>query len=219
MSTRSNKMQNLLRIFHHYRASSINNSKGHIPRVTVAKLRHGYSMHQGLHLISSNGESWRKQDTHMAKSGMNNINGMNNNNPPVPTPAPSKFNFSLWAKWILGSILSLLLPFWKQKWEKLKQIEGEAEIVIEEVEKAAEVVEKVATVAENVSAEVTEKLPDHTKFKDAALFVERVAKETAHDAQLTENFFHKVDEVKQDINDLEKLVEPVVDKFVEEETK
>lgn len=69
---------------------------------------------------------------------------------------------------------------------------GEAEIVIEEVEKAAEVVEKVATVAENVSAEVTEKLPDHTKFKDAALFVERVAKETAHDAQLTENFFHKV---------------------------
>lgn len=69
---------------------------------------------------------------------------------------------------------------------------GEAEIVIEEVEKAAEVVEKVATVAENVSAEVAEILPDHTKFKDAALFVERVAKETAHDAQLTENFIHKV---------------------------
>jgi hypothetical protein len=28
------------------------------------------------------------------------------------------------AKWILGSILSILLPFWKQKREELKRIEG-----------------------------------------------------------------------------------------------
>lgn len=65
-------------------------------------------------------------------------------------------------------------------------------MVIEDVEKVAEVVEKVATVAEKVSAEVAEILPDHTKLKDAAFFVERVSKETAHDAQLIENFIQKV---------------------------
>lgn len=56
----------------------------------------------------------------------------------------------------------------------------------------AEVVEKVATVFEHISAQVADKLPDDSKLKDAALFVEHVSKVTAEDAHLTEDAIHKV---------------------------
>lgn len=69
---------------------------------------------------------------------------------------------------------------------------AEAEFVVEEAEAVAKVVEKVATVAEKVSEDVAEMLPENGKLRKAALVVERASKEAAHDAQLTEEFLHKV---------------------------
>lgn len=69
---------------------------------------------------------------------------------------------------------------------------GEAEVVMEEVDNVAKDVERVATVAEKVSADVAEKLPTHTKLKQIALLIERVSELAAQDAQLTQQFIHKV---------------------------
>jgi len=69
---------------------------------------------------------------------------------------------------------------------------GEAEIVIEGVEKVAEVVEKVATVAEKVSEDLAETLPEDAKLKKVAAVVESASKQAAHGAQITEEFIHKV---------------------------
>lgn len=70
--------------------------------------------------------------------------------------------------------------------------QARTEMVVEEVENVAEVVEKVATVAEKVSSDVADKLPDNGKLKESALFVERVSKIAAQDAQITKDFIHKV---------------------------
>lgn len=64
--------------------------------------------------------------------------------------------------------------------------------MVEEVEEVAKVVEKVATVAEKVSEDVAEMLPEDGKLRKAALVVEHASKQTAHDAELTEEFVHKV---------------------------
>ncbi|KAL6211294.1 hypothetical protein ACLB2K_016521 [Fragaria x ananassa] len=72
---------------------------------------------------------------------------------------------------------------------------GEAEVVMEEVDNVAQVVERVATVAQKVSADVADKLPTHTKLKEIALLIERV------------------DALKEDLEDLEKLVKPAVHKI------
>lgn len=70
---------------------------------------------------------------------------------------------------------------------------GEAEVVMEEVDNVAKVVERVATVAEKVSADVADKLPtNHTRLKEIALLIERVSELAAQDAQLTQDFIHKV---------------------------
>lgn len=77
------------------------------------------------------------------------------------------------------------------EWKYLDDL-GETELVVEEVEGIAKVVEKVAIAAEKLSAEVADKLPENGKLKEAALFVEHVSQEAAHDAEIAEHFIHKV---------------------------
>ncbi|XP_014516104.1 uncharacterized protein LOC106773860 [Vigna radiata var. radiata] len=134
--------------------------------------------------------------------------------PAAPAHASKTFSFSYWLRWILGMTLSVLLPFWKPYWKKLQRIEGEAEFVIEEAEAVAKVVEKVAKVAEKVSEDVAEMLPEDGKLRKATLVVEHASKEAAHDAQLTQQFIHKVEELKNDLDDIQAFVEPVIDKIV-----
>ncbi|KAK9110759.1 hypothetical protein Sjap_018819 [Stephania japonica] len=123
---------------------------------------------------------------------------------PIGDSATSrKPNYLSW-RWFLGIFLSIVLPFWQGTWAKLLQIENEVEEVAVAVEDAAEVVETVATVTDNLSIAALDKLPNDGKLKDAALFVKHVSEEVVKGAQLTEDFIHKVDEVKEEIDDLVK---------------
>ncbi|KAK9903077.1 hypothetical protein M0R45_001278 [Rubus argutus] len=46
----------------------------------------------------------------------------------------SKHTIANWVKWILGSLLTVLISFWRDKyWGNLQKIEGEAEVVMEEL--------------------------------------------------------------------------------------
>ncbi|CAD5191395.1 unnamed protein product [Musa acuminata subsp. malaccensis] len=121
---------------------------------------------------------------------------------------PPRSPLSTWARWVLGSMLTLILPFWEKKWRTLLRIEGEVEMVTDAVEEVFEVVEKVATVVEKVSSEVAERLPEEGKLKDAVLSVEHVSREAAEDAHLAKDIIHKLDEVKQEV---ELILESVVD--------
>lgn len=130
--------------------------------------------------------------------------------PSPPVVPPPKPGISSWAKWLLGFVLSILIP-WKQKWESLRQLEGKVEKVVGEVEEVAEVVEKAAAVAENVSAKVADQFPNNSRIKEAAVAVEHISNVAVADAQLAQNFIHKVEDVKKDLKDLETMVEPLID--------
>ncbi|XP_057763619.1 uncharacterized protein LOC130984923 isoform X2 [Salvia miltiorrhiza] len=117
-------------------------------------------------------------------------------------------------KWLLGYVVTFLLPFWKNKWDNLLTLEGEAAKVVGEVEVVAEVVEKVATAADKALEEVVNQLPDNSKLKEAAQALEHVSSVAAKDAQLIENLINKASDVKQDIEELESIVEPIVDKIM-----
>lgn len=121
----SYNLRSFLELIHRYRASSSNVS-------TVSKIGQGLSVHQGLQLINANSREGRRFHSTMMKS---------DKVAPAPVPNPPGSNFPQWAKWILGTILSILIPFW-QEWEKLRRIEGESEIIVEEVEHVAEVVRR-----------------------------------------------------------------------------
>ncbi|KAF9663401.1 hypothetical protein SADUNF_Sadunf17G0046000 [Salix dunnii] len=199
----SYNLRRFLELVHRYRASSSNVSHSCGSSYTVSKIGHGLSTHQGLQLIVANSIKWRRSHFNMTKS--------DKAVPPVSNPPGS--NFPTWAKWIMGSILSIFLPFWKRKREELKRIEGEVEIILDEVGHVAEVVEKVAAVADKVSEEVAEVLPENGKLKETALLIDKVSKATAHDAKLTQDFIHKVDALKHDIDDLKMMVDPVMERL------
>ncbi|XP_073261855.1 uncharacterized protein [Populus alba] len=171
----SYNLRSFLELSHRYRASSGNVSHSCGSGSTVSKIGQGLSMHQGLQLIVASSNKWRRSHFNMTMS--------DKVVPPVPNPPGS--NFPAWAKWILGSILSVFLPFWKQKREELKRMEDEVEHVAEEIE-------KVAAVAEKVSEAVAEVLPENGKLKETALLIEHVTKATAYDAKLTQDFVHKI---------------------------
>ncbi|KAK2971796.1 hypothetical protein RJ640_018485 [Escallonia rubra] len=93
---------------------------------------------------------------------------------------------------------------------------GNLEKVVEEVENVAEIVEKVAATTEKISAEAADKFPDHGKLKEAAEVVEHVSSLTAKEARQTQNFIHKIDDLKTDFQDLETMVEPLLVRVLEE---
>ncbi|KAH1050024.1 hypothetical protein GLYMA_08G070200v4 [Glycine max] len=193
------------------------------PIVSAARTERGYWMHPGQQFYSTN-----------SINPSTNPKGIKDVKPQAEALAPASkiLTFSHWLRWVLGMVLSLLLPFWKPYWKKLQIVEVqtkqitwfvkwgqnvhsvEAEFVVEEAEAVAKMVEKVAMVTEKVSEDVAEMLPEDGKLRKAALVVERASKEAAHDAQLTEEFLHKVEELKNDLDDLEAFVEPVIDKIV-----
>ncbi|KAJ9538069.1 LOW QUALITY PROTEIN: hypothetical protein OSB04_030802 [Centaurea solstitialis] len=110
-------------------------------------------------------------------------------------------------KLVLGSMLPLMFSFWKQRWDNMLKLEAKVEEVVKEAEEVAEVVEKVASTTEKLSAEVAEKL-QNGQLKEAALMVEHVSSVAAKDAHMTQDFIHKVGDLKQDLTDLETMVEP-----------
>ncbi|XP_019168988.1 PREDICTED: uncharacterized protein LOC109164889 [Ipomoea nil] len=165
-----------------------------------------YYMNPGLRLFSGSpaGDNI-KPDAPLLKSEAKKVNIQD------PLAAP-KFKIFSWAKWIIGSLLSIIFPFWNG----IRKIEGKVEEVVEEVEEIAEVVEKVATAAENVIGAVADKLPTNTILKEAVEAVEHASAQVAEDARNVTVFIHKAEEVKQDLESLETMVEPLVDKIIEE---
>ncbi|KAL8234614.1 hypothetical protein R6Q59_020714 [Mikania micrantha] len=160
------------------------------------------TMHHGL--IISSGESTKRGESKMKHETNLKIHPSD--------PDPPRDNIFSWVKWLFASILPLIFSFWKQKWDSMLKLEGKVEGVVKEVEEVAEVVEKVATATEKLSREVAEKLDDG-ELKEVALMVEHVSNAIAKDAQMTEDFIHKVGDFKQDLTNLEAMMEPVIDKI------
>ncbi|CAA7038115.1 unnamed protein product [Microthlaspi erraticum] len=138
-----------------------------------------------------------------------------NNSKMQPSPPNSWFSWPSWGRWVIGSVISLMLSFWNnERIQKLKRIEGEAELAVEGVEAVAEMVEKVATATDEMAEEMAEKLPEKSKLKQVALVLEHISEVAAHEAHITKDFLHKVEKVTQDLDDLEAMIEPLVDKIV-----
>ncbi|KAG8368633.1 hypothetical protein BUALT_Bualt15G0065900 [Buddleja alternifolia] len=203
----SYKLQALVAVLNRYRVVSGGTWRSHQFHhhyLPSSKLGYGGSAGQELRFLSATSRRYSepKLEIQLSKEVQ------------PPLAAPLKFGFANWVKWLLGSVLSLMLPFWKNKWDKLLILGGRVEKVVEEVEVVAEVVEKVATTADKALEAAANELPDNSKLKEAAQYMEHVSNIVVQDAQLVENIIHKVDDLKQDLEDMETIVEPIVEKII-----
>ncbi|KAK1555380.1 hypothetical protein Q3G72_025586 [Acer saccharum] len=116
--------------------------------------------------------------------------------PLVPNSDPSPQS---WKIWILGMVISVILPFWRNKWGSFQRLKNEVEAEMETAEHVAEIVEDVAEKVEKVAEEVADHLPQGGRLKDAVTLIENVAKETAKDAHLADQFIEKVEDVEREV--------------------
>ncbi|PWA67975.1 hypothetical protein CTI12_AA313340 [Artemisia annua] len=131
------------------------------------------------------------------------------------TPPPPSGNPPM-GKWILGIIITVILPLFSNRWTKLLKFKDKIEAAVEETEQVIEQVEDIAEAVENVMEDVKEQLPEGGKFRNAAEFVEDVAKEIAKDAHLAEKIFDKAENVEEKV---ESIVEQVNNKETKDATQ
>ncbi|XP_024027957.1 uncharacterized protein LOC21402729 [Morus notabilis] len=121
-----------------------------------------------------------------------------------------------WQGWILGVVVTLILPLCSGKWGNFLTIKNKIDRVVETAEAVAEAVEHVAEKVEEIADDIGNKLPNG-KLKDALDVIETIAKETAKDAHNVDEFIEKVEEAE---DKMESLLEPVLEHQAEiKETK
>ncbi|XP_011069620.1 uncharacterized protein LOC105155443 [Sesamum indicum] len=122
---------------------------------------------------------------------------------PLPPQPPSS---SL--SWILGIVLTIILPFVGNKWGPLLKFKTEVDTAIETIEEIVEVVEKVAEVVDKVAEDISGDLPDDGKLKKVVDAVEDVAEKTAQDARTVGDAIDKFQDVEEKV---ENIVETLSD--------
>ncbi|XP_068313200.1 uncharacterized protein [Pyrus communis] len=130
---------------------------------------------------------------------------VNSVEPGAPLPSdPSGIN---WKLWLVGTLFSVAIPFWKNKWWPLQNIKAPIlcterfSTALDTVEDVAETVEKVAGQVEKVADDIADHLPEG-RLQEAARIVESVAREAGKDAALADDLIEKVEGVEKEVDSI-----------------
>lgn len=136
--------------------------------------------------------------------------GASGNFQPPEEPGLPKPASPAWKNWMVGLVLSIILPSFRHKWGPLMVLRGKVNETIETLETVTEVAEELAEVVEKVADEVGDKLPDDTKLKDAMESVENLAKTAVKEAKVAEQLIHQVEGLEKDMEN--RLLSPDKDR-------
>ncbi|KAL8485549.1 hypothetical protein ACS0TY_027735 [Phlomoides rotata] len=127
-----------------------------------------------------------------------------NSVPGAPLPSgPSK---SGPMSWILGLVVSFVLPFFTNKWGPLWVLKNRIESAVQTVEDIVEAVEKVAEEVDKIAEDIADDLPQG-KLRDLVEMVEHVAEKAAKTA---DSLDHVIDQVQEAEDQVEDIVECVI---------
>ncbi|KAJ7958964.1 Phage capsid scaffolding protein (GPO) serine peptidase [Quillaja saponaria] len=110
--------------------------------------------------------------------------------PPLPSDS--------WKAWLLGFIMTIIVPFGWNKWGPLLTLKQKVETAIDVAENVTEIVEKVADEVDKVAEEIADHLPKG-KLQKVVRFVEKAAEETSKDADVAEQVFDKLEDVEKEV--------------------
>ncbi|CAN4097315.1 unnamed protein product [Withania somnifera] len=97
-----------------------------------------------------------------------------------------------WQKWLLGFLLPMLLPAFKNKVSLLQLLKSNVDKAVETVETMTEIVEEVAEEVEKIAEDVEKKLPEDSKLKQSLDSVENLAQGAVKYANQVQDVIHKV---------------------------
>ncbi|XP_019156805.1 PREDICTED: uncharacterized protein LOC109153351 isoform X2 [Ipomoea nil] len=116
--------------------------------------------------------------------------------------------------WILGILISVILPLLYRKRGSLMQLKNRAEKALYTVEEIVDRVERTAEVVDKVAGNVAEDL-SAGKFRETVRSIENVAEKVDKSAEALGDFIDKV----QEVNDKVKLSEEIGEKEADKPSK
>ncbi|XP_019156806.1 PREDICTED: uncharacterized protein LOC109153351 isoform X3 [Ipomoea nil] len=133
---------------------------------------------------------------------------------PLPPGPPNNSKSSNLHGWILGILISVILPLLYRKRGSLMQLKNRAEKALYTVEEIVDRVERTAEVVDKVAGNVAEDL-SAGKFRETVRSIENVAEKVDKSAEALGDFIDKV----QEVNDKVKLSEEIGEKEADKPSK
>ncbi|XP_059318072.1 uncharacterized protein LOC132068486 isoform X3 [Lycium ferocissimum] len=115
-------------------------------------------------------------------------------------PPPGKSPFFGW-KWLLGFLLPVLLPSFKNKLSALQLLKSNVDKAVATVETMTEIVEEVAEEIDNIAEEVEKKLPGDSQLKKSLDSIENLAEGAVKYANQAQDIIHKVKDIEKEVED------------------
>ncbi|KAL3818936.1 hypothetical protein ACJIZ3_004841 [Penstemon smallii] len=133
-----------------------------------------------------------------AKYGLYMTISMSSSIQPKASASPNNPSSS-WKKWLIGILLTVILPAIGHKGGLWVGLKGKIDKAIGTVEHVTELVEEMAEEAEKIVEEVEEKLPGDSKIKEALESLDDLAKKAVVESKKAEDLIHKVRDAEDQI--------------------
>ncbi|XP_024973258.1 uncharacterized protein LOC112511756 isoform X2 [Cynara cardunculus var. scolymus] len=124
----------------------------------------------------------------------------NVNPPPAGVPDPSGPPSGSLRNWIVGIVLTFVLPFFTHKWGSFLLLKNKIDKKIETTEHVVKGIEKVAERVDKVIDSITDDLPEESKLKKALVFVDEIAEGVAKTAHVADTIINKVEEAEDKLD-------------------
>ncbi|GMN35233.1 hypothetical protein TIFTF001_005166 [Ficus carica] len=112
------------------------------------------------------------------------------NLPDVPQ-VPSNSDPGSWKLWLVGVFMTVIIPFWRNKWSPLQKLQQKVEQVVDTAQAVTDMVDDVVEEVEKVADEIGDRLPEG-KLREAAQHVEDLAHKTSESIDRLEDVLEKV---------------------------
>ncbi|XP_071732360.1 uncharacterized protein [Rutidosis leptorrhynchoides] len=116
--------------------------------------------------------------------------------PPPGVPIPSGSPSGSMRNWIVGIVLTLVLPFFTHKWGPLLTLKNKVDTAVNSVEYIIETIEEVATKVDHVIDDITDDLPANSQLRKTMEAVDRVVEGVAKSAHIADDIIDKVEAVE-----------------------
>ncbi|KAK1432288.1 hypothetical protein QVD17_09183 [Tagetes erecta] len=143
----------------------------------------------------------------------------NNITPPPSVPLPSGSPSGSMRNWIVGIVLTFVLPFCTHKWGPLLVLKNKVDNVVNQAEFIMEAIESVAEKVDNVIDNITDDLPENSELRKAMEAVDELVEGVAKGAHFANDIIDKVEEVEDKLESMimdeakeEKVLKKVGDK-------
>lgn len=122
--------------------------------------------------------------------------------PPAGAPVPSGSPSGSMKSWVVGIVLTFVLPFFTHKWGPLTLLKNKVDTVVDTAESIMEAIEDVAGKVDKVIDNITDDLPKNSKLRNTLEAIDKLVEGVEKSAHIANDIIDKVEEAEDKLESL-----------------